>query len=442
MLEGLKNGLGKNRKLLGDTAWSIAAKGVSMVFFFGADIAVARLLTYEQYDEWNYAYAIISVCFWIVWFGLPTSTRVHVASFREDPLRQNSAIVSGMKLRIWMSLAFVPVLLILGSIAARWLGYPGKYPHLLALLLGGVGLIFVNSFSETFKTLYVGLVDFRSQFAVMVAEYAGIFVFGIVCLWLMRSLNGLMLGYVLGTLSAVLVGFYLIKRHFAARSGRLAKQEEKDIGKQIFRYALPLLASSIGTMILMEMDSVMLGSMRAGEVGIYSVAKKIVSKADHINFALCAALMTPFAIITRENVSAKWKLYQKIMGLNILVTVCVAGAFWVAGEWLIVKLYGAQYQNVGLVLNSLLPYYCMYAISMFSGALLDYQHKAKLRSILLLTVVVLNLVLNYCLIPPYGAMGAAWATSISMLPYTILSLLESVKIFRDTQRLPEGTAGE
>lgn len=201
MLEGLKNSLGKNRKLLGDTAWSIATKGVSMVFFFLADIAAARLLTYEQYDEWNYAYAILSVCFWIVWFGLTTSTRVYVASFREDPLRKNSAIVSGMKVRTSVSLAFVPVLLIMAPIAARWLGYPEKYPHLQALLLGGGCLAFVNSFSETFKTMYAGLVVFRSQFAVMVAEYVGIFVFGIGCLWLVRSLNGLMLGYVLGTLS-------------------------------------------------------------------------------------------------------------------------------------------------------------------------------------------------------------------------------------------------
>lgn len=435
MLEGLKSSLGKNRKLLGDTAWSMAAKGVSMVFFFLADIAAARLLTYEQYDEWNYAYAIVSVCFWIVWFGLSTSTRVYVASFREDPLRQNSAIVSGIKVRTWVSLAFVLALLILAPIAAGWLGYPGKYPHLQALLLGGVGLIFVNSFSETFKTLYVGLVDFRSQFAVMVTEYAGIFVFGIGCLWLMRSLNGLMLGYVLGTLSAVVVGFFLLKRHFALHPGRLDKQDEKDIGKQIFRYALPLLVSNIGAMVLMEMDSVMLGAMRAGEVGVYSVAKKIISKADHVNFALCTAMMTPFAIITRENVKAKWKLYQKIMGLNVLVIIGIVGAFLVAGEWLITKLYGVQYQNAALVLNSLLPYYCMYAVSMFTGALLDYQHKAKLRSILLLTVVVLNSVLNYCLIPPYGAMGAAWATSMSMLPYTILTFLETVKIFRDTHKI-------
>lgn len=436
MREHVKKGFSGSRHLWKDTFWSVAGKGLSMVFFFLTDIAAARLLSYQEFDEWNYAYAILSVFFWIVWFGLPTSTRITVASFRDSPLKQNSAAMAGLQLRTWISLGFVPVLFSLALFGSSWLGYPEKYPHLRELFIGGIFLIFVNSFCEFFKMLYVGLVDFRSQFVVTVAEYAGTFLFGIGCLWTMRSLNGLMAGYVLGTLSAVLLGFLFLHKHLRMCPGRAEEKEEKEIAKQIFRYAIPFLVSSFGMLVLMEMDSVMLGSMRAGEVGTYAVAKKIVSKATHINMALCIAMTTPFAIITREDVRAKKKLLKKVMGINALATAAVMLIFAFAGERAITTLYGSEFAGATAILNALLFYYFLFSTSQFPSAFMDYQKQGKLRSILFFSVVVLNLALNYWWIPLRGAEGAAWATSLSMLPYTVSTFVATVKIFRDVEKAP------
>lgn len=48
-----------------------------------------------------------------------------------------------------------------------------------------------------------------------------------------------------------------------------------------------------------------------------------------------------------------------------------------------------------------------------------------------LVTLFLNLVLNYFLIPPMGANGAAIATAVSLVPYTILVMIQTNVIFRE-----------
>ena len=81
--------------------------------------------------------------------------------------------------------------------------------------------------------------------------------------------------------------------------------------------------------------------------------------------------------------------------------------------------YGIEYKMAGVVMRFLIPYYALYSISNFYGSFLDFRQQAKFRSICFISVIVINLTLNYLLIPIYGAEGAAIATDISLIPYTL-----------------------
>ena len=70
---------------------------------------------------------------------------------------------------------------------------------------------------------------------------------------------------------------------------------------------------------------------------------------------------------------------------------------------------------------------------MVFGRFLTYQGLAKKRAINLSITVVLNVGLNFLLIPKYGAAGAATATSISFIPYLITNWLEVRKVFRNAE---------
>lgn len=66
----------KQINILNDTILSLGSKAVGMILFMATDIMIARFLSTESYDEWSFFYAIITMCYWLVWFGINESVRV------------------------------------------------------------------------------------------------------------------------------------------------------------------------------------------------------------------------------------------------------------------------------------------------------------------------------------------------------------------------------
>lgn len=149
----------KQINILNDTILSLGSKAVGMILFMATDIMIARFLSTESYDEWSFFYAIITMCYWLVWFGINESVRVFVAKERKNIKRQNSNIRIGMKLRLLISGLFL-LLFTIASIVFIFVE-PSKnlrYPHLKELFVCGSLLCFANSLLEYFKAVFIGLV--------------------------------------------------------------------------------------------------------------------------------------------------------------------------------------------------------------------------------------------------------------------------------------------
>ena len=105
--------------------------------------------------------------------------------------------------------------------------------------------------------------------------------------------------------------------------------------------------------------------------------------------------------------------------VNLIITSVIVACFLVFAGVAIKVLYGATYSRAAVLLRFLTVYYALYGISNFLSSFLDFRGKAGVRSILYLSVVVINFVLNFAWIPRYGANGAAFATALSLVPYTV-----------------------
>jgi O-antigen/teichoic acid export membrane protein len=93
------------------------------------------------------------------------------------------------------------------------------------------------------------------------------------------------------------------------------------------------------------------------------------------------------------------------------------------GEWLIVTLFGVAYQPAYPALLALLP--GLFGLCYASILRLDLLGKDRPGSISLLVGLgaLLNLTLNLLLIPIYGIVGAASASSIAYLAVTVALLV-------------------
>ncbi|MDE7131853.1 MAG: oligosaccharide flippase family protein [Lachnospiraceae bacterium] len=416
--------------ILKGTLYTLSGKIVAMLLYMALDIACARILSPDDYAEWVFFYAVLTMMFYIGWCGINTSAKVFVSkeSTREGVSR---TIQASFMLRLIASILVSVILLSIAFPLAKWLGYPDKYPSLYRLCIFAGLLVFLNSYTEFFKGLFMGLGDFKKLCGITILEFSGYFWCSLAFLIPLKRVEAITLGYACSGIIVFLSGSACLKRIIGASLLPQKTDKHLAIMKTIFKYAVPIAISSIGGMILVEMDTFMLGILSTKtQVANYGIAKNLCAKATHVNVALTVGSMTSFSVLTVENIKEKCSKLMKTSCLNILISAVVAGAFILLGTFMITVLYGVKYSEAGTILKYLVPYYVMYAISTFFATFLDFQGKAKVKSICYCTVVILNLILNLMLIPKLGATGAAIATSLSLVPYTILVLFITVSVIR------------
>lgn len=201
--------------------------------------------------------------------------------------------------------------------------------------------------------------------------------------------------------------------------------------RRLLRQSWPLILSSVGSLIYLKIDQVMLGEMvGAAEVGVYAVAAR-VSEVWYFIPVTVATSIFPSMIQARETDAAAYgrRLQHAFnlvawMGLGIAVLVTL-----LAGP--VVKLlFGPEYHASAAIL-ALHVWTCP---AVFLGAILSRWLVAEGLMMFSLTRhglgAVANVVLNLLLIPRMGAAGAAIATLVS---YTLSSWLAC---YTDRRTLP------
>ena len=429
MINYVRNILVKSKKLQ-NISLSFFSKIIIMVFYFLSDILIARFLSVNDYAEWTYFYSIISIVFWISWFGLNISSKIFVSKHMENEKDKAKYIIISEHLRfIITGIFFVAFLLMYNKVAIE-LGYPDKYHDLKFLLLIGAFMMVGSNLNEFYKELFLGLNLFKNIIVLAILEYGGYFLFSLIGILAFGNVYGIALGYTLALGFSSIVGYRYILKEYNKKI-KIDKEEFIKKTKSILKYAMPILFMSFGGVIVLEMDTLMLGMLGdKSDIAFYSVAKKIVSKAVGFNDAFCAGIIVTFACITKENINQKLEDYKKITIGNIILTVGLALAMLILGPIAVNILYGEEYSYSGFLLIILVPYYILNALSHFWGSVMDFQQMALRRSIYFAIMILLNLILNFLLIPKYNSIGAVLATIFSTVPYALLSLLSNIAIFK------------
>ncbi len=414
------------KKLIKTTSWSYAAKLAATVLFLAADILIARLLDIGAYAEWEFFFALLSMGYYVFWFGVNGSVRVFVSKTEPGGEECRERIRAGFRVRVLVSLGLTLLALLAVLLLSRfpfWAGLDRRYPFLRTLLLLAPFIAALNSFVEFFKETELGTGDFRGRFILTALEFGMILLAAVPGAAVFRSAKGVGLGFLAAYAVTFLAGFLLAGKWNGIRSWRGRFPERDALARQIFRYALPLALIGIGGVVLVEMDTMMLGVMGTAEdVSNYAIAKQICTKASHINNALAIGTLASFSVVRPEEFPEKRKSFSRVAQVNLLLTLGTGVAMLLLAGPGIRLLYGAKYTTAAFIVRCLVPYYILYGLSAFYALFLDYHGKAGGRSFWYAVMVLINLVLNLVLIPPYGPIGACIATAVSLVPYTVYLL--------------------
>jgi len=185
--------------------------------------------------------------------------------------------------------------------------------------------------------------------------------------------------------------------------------------RQVFSFGFPLIFVSTGWFILDASDRYFLAHFSGmGEVAIYALGYKLT-------FILLAVVVMPFELAYGPFVFANIKhpdLKKTMSSLftYLVLALIVVGYFIVLFSRDIINLMAPEeYKSAYLVTIYVLPASVFSGIIYWASAQLHVVKKTHYIAITIIGAALLNLLLNYLLIPRYGWVGAAIATNISFL---------------------------
>jgi O-antigen/teichoic acid export membrane protein len=409
-----------------EVLWGLAAKGVAAVFYTLVEVLLARAFPVSDYGVWAYLMSTLRIVAILSYLGINASARAYVAQHNHTPALR-AVLRDALVLRLAASLGFTAGFLLLRGAIAGWL----QRPAFESLFLAAVPLVFLMGMIEYLKAVFIGLQRLKPHFVVNIIEFGLKFALVGVCILAALTLRNVVWAFTLAELTAAAVGGWLVWGEY-----RRALPEEGSRQRYlgaVLRYGVPFFIINLGMIFTSEMDTQMLGVMSDElQLGYYGAAKQLVGKFPQLSLALSMGLMPAFARPLQGELSRMRQRFQKTIGLYLAVFTPIVIGLVLLAPLIVRLLYPPEYTPMVTPLRLLAVWVGMVAVNMVFSDLLDYRGKAGWRVGNNLLSIGLSFGLNLWLIPLYGATGAALGTVLAYVPYVLINLALSARLFRQS----------
>jgi polysaccharide transporter, PST family len=417
-LQGRKN----LRSIIANTGWLMADRILRMGVGLVVGVWVARYLGVAQFGLFNYAGAFVALFSTLATLGLPPLV---VRTLTDHPEQQEEILGT----TFWLQL--------LGGVATLGLSVGTMFVlrHGDPIMLSLVAIFASSTIFQAFEAIDPWFQSrVQSKYPVM-AKNTAFLLIAIVKVGLI-NLKAPLLAFAGATLAEVIVGvvglilFYQYQGHSIwTWRWRLT------LARKLLRESWPLILSGFSIIIYMRVDQIMLGQMVGDQmVGIYSAATRISEVWYFVPGAIASSVAPGIYAAKKAGDEA---LYYRRIGQSLqllsLIAILIAVPMTFLSGTLIAWLFGNEYAAAGPIL----AVHIWAALFVFTGIGTStwfiaegLTHLSFQRTLI---GAVINICLNFGLIPAYGGLGAAIATVISQAFASFLSNAfhpEARKIFR------------
>ncbi|MFD1142279.1 flippase [Larkinella insperata] len=178
----------------------------------------------------------------------------------------------------------------------------------------------------------------------------------------------------------------------------------------------PIMISDFFIFIYMRADQFMLKELATDlELGKFSAALRLSEVWYFIATAITSSFYPTIVSLKTQNEEAFQRAFRQLLTLLLSISILIAIFITLAAPFIINLLYGQQYEGV----DDILVIHIWSAVFVFMGVgssywfiLHDHQRLLLVRTI---AGAVINILLNFVLIPRYGAVGTSIATLIAQM---------------------------
>lgn len=414
------------------------AKGTSIAFiaiFFGRLFSYLYILLLsklgpEQYGALNLGFAILIFLLMFSTLGFRMSI-IRFVSYnlgKKDNERIKGAIVDPLKLTLFLSLLYSVALFVFSPQIANLFVEPLLIPILR-------GLAIALPFFATGTLFLAAIIGFKKgHLASIIREVVGhglTFILMLFAFILGYGFYGAIFSYVIGMIFVCFLAVYYLERKlFTVFSNKV---KTKHYFKTIFLYSWPLALFTILSLVMNKIDVLMLGFFKTTDVvGIYSIALATAT----LMVVIPIAFTSLFLPISTE-AYAKHQNFKRLFEIvnNWIFFILFSAFLFIAvfSKEFLLFVFGEAYVSGWLALSILAFGYFIFGFNYNTLNILQTLKKTKTILFVTVSAATFNIILNITLIPPYGMLGGAIATTGA---YVFMFLLSSALLFRFTKLKP------
>lgn len=403
-------------KVIKNASWIIGIQLVKSLLSIVISMLTARFLGPSNFGLINYAQSIVTFVSPIMYLGI---NNILVREIIDAPEKEGETLGTAITMSLLSS-----VFCIIGVFAFTSLANRKERETVIVCCLYSILLIFqalemiMYWFQAKLKSKYTSIVA--------LAAYAVVSSYKIFLLATGKSIRWFALSNALDYM-LIAVSLLIIYRFIGSQKLSFSSKTAKKL-LAIGKYYI---ISNLMITIFSQTDRIMLKLMIGdSETGFYSAAVTCAGMTGFV-FAAIIDSFRPIIFDYKKNDEFHYEksiisLYSLIIYLSILQSV----AFTVLAHIIISILYGSDYFTSIPVLQ-IIVWYCTFS---YLGGARDIWILAENKQKHLLTInavgAVMNVILNYFLIPPLGARGAALASVITQLFINYIFVL----IYKPTRR--------
>ena len=410
-----------SKKFAFDVGITFLASVVTLPLGFVITIALGRYLGAGDLGLYRMTSTIYGIAMLFAAIGIPATMIKYVAEFKDDRTKFNQIASSGVITSLFLGIGFIALFYFSSGLFANIFNMP-ELSGLLKLLspvfpfalVGGALLGLLNGLREMKK--YAAATIIHSVLMVAVAVALIYYGFGVA---------GAVIGVVLSSVGNCLFLIFASRNYF-----EITFSEYVPTTKRMLSFSWKLVAGNAINMINYQADIILIGYfLTATDVGYYAVAVGL----SRFFWIIPQAIQTITYPATSEywaknNHAALQKMIDKSMKYSACILLPIGLGVGFFAKDIITTIFGEEFIYSVVPLLILIIGTTIFGVVRSIGGSMTGMGRPDIGLKLVCISATVNIVLNVLLIPPYGVIGAAIATTVSWSVHTLLGQFFIIRI--------------
>ena len=388
------------RKYFANTSWLLGERILRMVISLFVGIYVARYLGPERYGLLSYTVSFVWLFSSLASFGL---NNILVRELVQSPEQRNNLLGTVFWLKVFGTFVMAT------AITAVLQFFEEDQQTYWMIVLIALGFLFQTT--NVIELCFQAQVQSKFIVRAQVVQLLITSLFKIYLIWIQAEL--IWFAFALMLDQAVAAALFLIMYRWKIDWFPFFFFNWKR-AKKLMGDAWPLIFSGMMVLMYMKIDQVMLKEMlNTKAVGEYAAAVKLCEAWYFIPSAIMASLFPAVIEARKESREIYENRFQKIYEMMVWGSLLVAIPISFLADWFIQVLYGANFQEAAVVLKIYIWGFVFVSLGVASSHWLVAENLEKHALVRSFLGAILNICINWYLIPIYGITGAAYATLIT-----------------------------